>query len=62
MWVGAFESVGNKYLCLHEIRSNARWRKRVTEFRLAGISRVAVGSCYTTALASIAGERPKPKR
>lgn len=46
--------MGKKYLRLHEITPNARWRRKPTRFHLANISRIDFDGHYERALLAVA--------
>ncbi|MGX6605226.1 hypothetical protein ACWKSP_24285 [Micromonosporaceae bacterium Da 78-11] len=58
LWVGVVVEVTKRWLWLHEVRPNARWRKRPLGYKLGRITKVFISDRYLTALAAIAGAEP----
>jgi hypothetical protein len=61
-WIGVIDEVTKHRLWLQEVRPNATWRKRPLGYKLRQITKVFIADRYLTALASIAGTAPTPKR
>jgi hypothetical protein len=57
-WIGVVDEVAKRWLWLHEVRPDARWRKEPLGYKLRRITKVCISGRYLTALAAIAGTGP----
>lgn len=56
-WIGSPNRLGNKVVLLHEVSTQAKWRRH-RKFAFKSISRVDAGGGYEAALAEVAGPKP----
>lgn len=57
-WIGKVRSVDDTKLKLHEVDSEASWRRKVSTIDLDSITRLDLGGGYAEALHLVAGEPP----
>ncbi len=59
-WVGNVHRITHRYAEVQDLKPSGRWRRRGWEhYPLADITRVALGTAYLEAVASVAGPRPE---
>lgn len=58
MWIGEFRGGGGKWLGLHEVLTDAKWKKYVTAHKHREVTAISIESHYLTALAVVAGRAP----
>ncbi|MGY4643520.1 hypothetical protein [Cellulomonas sp. URHB0016] len=57
VWIGQIVELRRGWVALHEVRPDARWRKKALWYRLRAVTSASVGTHYLRGLAAIAGAR-----
>lgn len=57
VWIGQVVDVRRGWVALHEVRPDARWRKKPLWYRVRAVTSASVGTHYLRGLAEIAGTR-----